>query len=68
MYEKINELCQKSGITIAELERNLQFGNRTIAKWQRSSPSVKKLKRVADYFGVSIEYLIDDESEQSKRI
>ena len=37
------------------------FGNSTIRGWAKSSPTVEKLKAVADYFGVTIDELLSDE-------
>lgn len=60
MLEKIKELCKKENITIAALEIKLGFGKCTITKWKTSSPTVDKLKKVADYFGVPLEYLLGE--------
>ena len=61
----IEILCPKKGITVSGLERNLGFGNSTIAKWSKSSPTVEKLAAVADYFGVTVDELLqtDNQSE-----
>lgn len=59
ILKKIVELAEKNNISIGYLERSLGFGNATIKKWEESSPSVDKLKKVADYFGVSIEYFLE---------
>lgn len=61
IFERIAELCRVRKISIAKLEKDCGFGNCTIAKWKESSPSVEKLKAVADYFGVSIEYFLKEE-------
>lgn len=58
ILKKILELAEKNGISICGLEKTLGFGNGTIKKWGESSPTVDKLKKVADYFGVSIEYFL----------
>lgn len=63
MVEKICMLCNEKKISIGKLENILGFGNGTIWKWKKSSPSVEKLKAVADYFGVTIDYLLEDEKE-----
>lgn len=47
-----------NGLTIKELERNLGFSNGSIAKWEKSFPSVDKVMKVADYFGVTAEFLL----------
>ena len=61
----IEILCHKKGITVSGLERNLGFGNSTIAKWGKASPTVEKLAAVADYFGVTVDELLqtDNQSE-----
>lgn len=45
-------------MSLAELERKLNFGNGTITKWDRRSPSSDKLTEVANYFDVSTDYLL----------
>lgn len=58
-YDRIKQLCEEHGITIAELERELGFSNSTIRKWgQGISPSIDKIVKVANRFDVSVDYLI----------
>ena len=57
--DRIKELCSRKGISIAVLERKLNFGNGTIRKWDNSPPSVEKFKKVADYFNISMEFLME---------
>ena len=59
ILKRILELAEKNNISISCLEKTLGFGNGTIKKWGESSPSVENLKKVADYFGVSIEYFLE---------
>ena len=61
ILKKIKKICTEKHITIAALERELGFGNGSIRKWDRMSPSVERVSLVADYLGVNIEYLISDE-------
>ncbi len=58
ILENIKNLCKKSGISIKQLETNLNFGNGTIYKWDEVSPSVANIQKVAKYFNVSLDYLI----------
>lgn len=59
LYDRIKYLCARNNITIAKLESELGFSSASIKKWERtSSPSVNKLAKVADYFHVSIDYLM----------
>lgn len=59
ILKRILELAEENNISISCLEKTLGFGNGTIKKWGESSPSVENLKKVADYFGVSIEYFLE---------
>lgn len=60
MFENIIKLCKERGITVTVLEKELGFGNCTISKWKNVSPSINKVKKVAEYFGVSIEDLLKE--------
>ena len=59
LVKKIHELCKINGIKISNLQKELGFGNASIYKWDTNSPSIDKLIKVADYFGVSLDYLLD---------
>lgn len=58
MLEEIKRLCSDRGISISELEDACGLGTRTVYRWNQSSPSVEKVKKVADYFGVSVDSII----------
>ena len=59
LYEIIKELVSKSDIkTIANLERICGFKKRTIVEWADHSPSIDKVKAVADALGVSVDNLL----------
>jgi len=66
MLERIKGLADKSETTLAQLERELRLGNGTIRRWESSPPSVDKLQRVAEYFNVSIDFLLGHEDINSK--
>lgn len=61
IYANISNLCRDRGISISRLEKEMGFGNATIRGWATSSPTVEKLKAVADYFQVTVDELIRDE-------
>ena len=61
IYLRIKEMCEKEGISVAELERICGIGTKTIFKWNVSSPSVDKLQKIADHFGVSVDYIVGRE-------
>lgn len=64
MLEQIKQLCTKKGITIFKLERNLGFGNGTVRGWATAIPQSDKLKKVADYFGVTVDELLREEGAE----
>lgn len=57
-FDKIKELADKQGISINILEEKLGYGTNTLYRLKRSNPSSKVLKEIADYFGVSADYLL----------
>jgi len=58
MYDQILILCGKCGISVAKLERETDLGNGTIRRWKSGKACVDKVKRVADYFGVTVDSLL----------
>lgn len=67
MTDNIAErIARLSPISIAKLEQELGFANATIRKWAKSSPSADKLLKVADYLGVSVDYLLGHEVQEKK--
>lgn len=61
LLERVKTLCNDNSITLAKLEKTLTFGNGTLSRWDDSSPSGDKLLKVADYFGVTTDYLLGKE-------
>lgn len=59
LFEKVTTLCKNKKITIAKLERECAMGNGTVRGWKKSSPSVENLKKVADYFKIPMEQLLE---------
>lgn len=58
LYDTVMLLCSENGITKTKLERDCGFSQNSINKWAAQSPSADKLAKVADYFGVSVDYLL----------
>jgi transcriptional regulator with XRE-family HTH domain len=61
LFENVSALCQKNGISFYRLERDLDIGNGRIARWKEQSPSVETVKKVADYFSVTVDELLSDD-------
>lgn len=63
MYERIEKLRKQRNISQGKLEKELGFSNGSISKWKNSSPTPERLKKLADYFEVSVEYLMTGKEE-----
>lgn len=61
--ERIQSLCKKSGITSKSLEEHLGFGKGYISKIDKAAPNLSKIKPIADYFGVTVDYLMTGKNE-----
>ena len=59
LVSRIKDLAQARKISLAELERATGISNGQIRKWDSSKPGIEKLQSVADYFGVSTDYLLE---------
>lgn len=56
--DRIRVLANAQGLSLPALEVKLNLGNGTISRWSKSSPNTDKLTRVADFFHVSLDYLL----------
>lgn len=63
MVEEIRKRASAKRITIAELERAAELGRSTILRWDRTSPSVNKVQRVASVLGCTVDDLLRESSE-----
>lgn len=61
LYEKIKELAKQKNISIRQIEENLNWGNGVIGRWKKAKPSYDKLEAIADYFNVTVDYLLGRE-------
>lgn len=68
LRDRIRELANKKGMSLPVLEAELGFGNGTIVRWDKSSPTAEKLQKVADYFHVSVDYLLGREYIQDSSV
>ncbi|MDT2752701.1 helix-turn-helix domain-containing protein [Enterococcus thailandicus] len=64
-YEKIKDLTRQEGISVRELEKRLGYSNGYFSKWKTVSPNSDGLSKVADYFNVSIDYLVGREKNNN---
>ena len=58
LFERVKTLCEEHKTNIAKLERDCGLANATIRRWEVNTPNADSLVKVADYFGVSVDYLL----------
>ena len=63
IYDKIKILAKGKGVTIQQMEEDLHLSDRNICKWNNVMPRADTLKKVADYFNVTMEYFLDEKGE-----
>jgi phage transcriptional regulator, cro/CI family protein len=56
--EKIKELAQKRGISLAKLEESLGYSTNYFYTLKTKTPNSERLQEIADYFNVSTDYLL----------
>lgn len=65
MYKKYEELLKQTGKTSYQVSKDTGIGQNTLSDWKsgRSKPKVDKLQKLAAYFGVPINYFLEDGKE-----
>ena len=63
--KNLSDLRQAAGLTQLELGEKLNYSDKTVSKWERgeSIPDAGMLKQIGDVFGVSVDYLLSEDSE-----
>ena len=61
MYQKFQQLVKAKGITTYRVAKDIGLAPTVFSDWKsgKSKPKVDKLKKIADYFGVTIEYFLE---------
>lgn len=62
-FERIKFLANKQGKNLKTVATDLGFSENALYKWKNQSPTTENLSKVADYFGVSLDYLVGRKEE-----
>ncbi|MCL2797937.1 MAG: XRE family transcriptional regulator [Firmicutes bacterium] len=67
---RLKELRRKNGLTQTEFAKIFEIGLATVAMWESSqrNPPAKMLMRIADRFGVTLDYLLGADAQASEDI
>nr|DAH87531.1 MAG TPA: Repressor protein CI [Caudoviricetes sp.] len=65
MYEIFAKLLEERGVTAYKVSKATGIAGSTFSDWKsgRSTPKQDKLQKIADYFGVSVDFLITGKEE-----
>lgn len=65
-YSKFEKLCQSKGVTFARVREELGISQSTMASWKSRglTPKYETAKKLSDYFGVSVDYLLGNEEKE----
>lgn len=66
LVQNIKRLADEKNVTFAEIERKVGISNGQIRRWDSVSPKIENVQKVADYFGASIDDLLE-RNETSKK-
>lgn len=68
MYKIFETLCNEHGVTPYRVCKDTGITTATISNWKagRYVPKADKLQKIADYFGVTLEYLMNGKDTDSK--
>ena len=58
MKQRIKELCKQNKVSVNKLEKELGFATGYISKLDKSTPNTAKIKKISEYFNVSVDYLM----------
>lgn len=58
LYENIKKAADKQGYSINRLEKEMELPRSSISKYNKNSPSVDKIQKIADFLSVSVDYLM----------
>ena len=61
VYDRVKELASQRKMTIAEVEKALGMGLNSLYSWRKKKPNSASLEKAADYFNVSVDYLLGRE-------
>ncbi len=67
--ERLNGLIKENGITMYRLAKDIGVNKQTVVFWcdGMSEPKISHLRRIAEYFDVSADYLIGLENADGSK-
>lgn len=63
IYERIKDIIQQKGGSIATLEQDLGYSQGNLGRMMKKDPKVSRVQEVADYLGVTVSMLLGEDNE-----
>lgn len=63
-YDNFLQLCNQKGISPTAAVVDMGFQKSVVTRWKKSVPTDANKRRIADYFGVSVDYLLGNEQKE----
>ncbi len=69
MYEIFEKLLNEKGVSAYRVAQDTGVSTATLTSWKKGvyTPKPEKLQKIADYFGVQLEYLTGASEYKTKR-
>ena len=66
MYSIFEQLLKQKGVTVYRVSKETGISQTTFIEWRQGkyTPKLDKLQKIADYFGVSVDYLLGNEPKE----
>lgn len=58
MVERLQQIARERGTNFKQIEQQCGIGNGTMRRWDTQTPRLDKIRAVADYLNISIDYLV----------
>ena len=68
IYETIKILSRKKGLSFNQLEKTLGLSKGSLCRIDTNRPSVDRLQKIADFFEVSLDYLMTGKEQPEKGV
>lgn len=65
--DRFVELIQKTGVTPYQISKDTGISNSALSSWKRGEkvPSAQNIKKLAEYFSVPVDFLMDNQSKNN---
>lgn len=62
MYQKYEKLRNDKGVTDYEVSKQTKISTATLSEWKKGTyqPKIDKIMLLAEYFGVSVTYFLEE--------